>query len=186
MLVPLAGVFFLMVRRKAMMPCVVRRLGNRCPSWLGKGQEVESAIRHFQSQHPACIRRMFCLGVACQVLMSAEIAAMFLAFGIPCHLGVILSLETASRLIKAVGGWHPARIGADESGMAAAFLTFGLSSMTGLAVALARRVRDLTEASVGLCWLAWRSRSVQRERAQVREFDRIERRRPKWKSWVSA
>jgi hypothetical protein len=129
---------------------------------------------------------MFCLGVACQVLMSAEIAAMFLAFGIPCHLGVILSLETASRLIKAVGGWLPARIGADESGMAAAFLTFGLSSMTGLAVALACRVRDLTEAAVGLCWLAWRSRSVQRERAHVREFDRIGHRRPTWRSWVSA
>jgi hypothetical protein len=57
-----------------------------------------------------------------------------------------------------MGGWLPARIGIDESGMAAAALTFGLSPLTGLAITLARRIRDLTEALLGFCWLAWRSR----------------------------
>jgi hypothetical protein len=70
-----------------------------------------------------------------------------------------MGMEAASRAVKTMGGWLPARMGADESGMAAASLTFGLSSLTGLAVALARRVRDMTEAITGLGWLAWRSRS---------------------------
>jgi hypothetical protein len=52
-----------------------------------------------------------------------------------------------------------ARIGADETSMAAAFLMFGLPSACGLSLALARRVRDLIEVFAGLGWLAWSSRS---------------------------
>jgi hypothetical protein len=50
--------------------------------------------------------------------------------------------------------WAPARIGADETGMAAAFLMFGLPSASGLTLALARRVRDLIEVLAGVGWLA--------------------------------
>jgi hypothetical protein len=156
------GAAFLVLRRKPVLPGLVRALGKRCPSWLREGEKVEAAIRDFQGRHPACIRRMFALGIACQILMSAELFAIFLALRIPCHPGTILGLETASHLVEAAGGWLPARVGADESGMAAACLTFGLSSLTGLAIALARRVRDLTETVAGLCWLALRSRSAQR------------------------
>jgi hypothetical protein len=164
-LVPLLiGTAFLIIRRKPVLPALVRALGSHCPAWLRESEKVEAAIRDFQAQHPACIRRMFGLGIACQVLMSAELFAIFLALRIPSHFGTILGLETASHVVEAAGGWLPARIGADESGMAAASLTFGLSSLTGLAIALARRVRDLTETVTGLCWLALRSRSAQRGR----------------------
>ncbi len=163
MLAPLLiAAAFLMIRRKPVLPGLVRLLASRCPSWLRKGEQVEIGIRDFQSEHPACIRRMFAYGVACQILMGAELLVIFLALRIPCHPGTILGLETASRVVKSMGGWLPARIGADESGMAAAALTFGLSSLTGLAIALARRVRDLTEALAGFCWLAWHSRSARR------------------------
>jgi hypothetical protein len=53
-----------------------------------------------------------------------------------------------------MAGWMPARIGADESGMAGAFFAFGLSPASGLALALARRSRDLLAALIGLSWLA--------------------------------
>jgi hypothetical protein len=103
---------------------------------------------------------MFACGIACQILMGAELVAIFLALRIPCRPGTLVGLETASRIVRTMGGWLPARIGIDESGMAAAALTFGLSSLTGLAIALARRVRDLTEAMAGLYWLALRARSA--------------------------
>ncbi len=165
MLAPLfVGAAFLMLRRTPALPGLVRLMGHRCPSWLREGERVEAAIREFQSQHPACIRRMFACGIACQILMAMELVAIFWAMRIPFHPSTILGLETASRVVKTMGGWLPARIGADESGMAAACLTLGLSSLTGLAVALARRVRDLAEAITGLCWLAWRSRSAQHQR----------------------
>ncbi len=161
-LAPLAiGAAFLIIRRKLVLPGLVRKLGRRCPTWLRKGERVEVGIRQFQAQHPACIRRMFVYGIACQILMGAELVSIFLALRIPCHSGTILGLESASRVVRTMGGWLPARIGIDESGMAAAAVTFGLSSLTGLAIALARRIRDLTEALIGFCWLAWPSRSVE-------------------------
>jgi hypothetical protein len=73
---------------------------------------------------------------------------------------MILALEAANRVVKAMGSWVPARIGADETGMAAAFLAFGLPSASGLALALARRSRDLLEVVIGFTWLALRSRTV--------------------------
>jgi hypothetical protein len=163
MLIPLIiGAAFVMLGRKPVLPTLVRWLGNRCPSWLREGERVEAAIRDFQGRHPASVWRMFGLGFACQILMAAELIVIFWALRIPCHPGTILGLETASRVVKTLGGWLPARIGADESGMAAASLTFGLSSMTGLAIALSRRVRDLVEVAVGLGWLALRSHATQR------------------------
>jgi hypothetical protein len=164
------GAAFLMIRRKPVLPALVRALGSRCPSWLREGEQVEVAIRDFQVQHPGCVRRMLACGIACQILMGAELVAIFLALRIPCHPGTILGLETASRVVRTMGGWLPARIGIDESGMAAAALTFGLSSLTGLAIALARRVRDLIEAAIGFCWLACRSRS---SRQRVKSGERL-------------
>jgi hypothetical protein len=66
----------------------------------------------------------------------------------------VLGIEGASRAIKIVAGWMPARIGADESGIAATFFALGLSPSSGLTLALARRSRDLFGAFIGLSWLA--------------------------------
>lgn len=162
-LTPLAiGAAFLMIRRKPVLPGLIQRLGKYAPSGLQKGEHVEVEIRAFQAQHPGCIRRMFAYGVLCQVLLGTELLAIFVALRLPCHLSTILGLESASRIVRTMGGWLPARIGIDESGMAAAALTFGLSSVIGLAIALARRVRDMSEALIGLSWLAWRARSSTR------------------------
>jgi len=51
----------------------------------------------------------------------------------PVHAGMILASEAANRVVKAMRGWLPARLGTDESGMVAAFMAFGIA------------------------WLAWRS-----------------------------
>jgi hypothetical protein len=97
---------------------------------------------------------MFLLDVACQVLLGAEVAAIFWCLKIPFHAGTLLGVEGASRAVKIMAGWMPARIGADESGIAGAFLAFGLSPASGLTLALARRSRDLLGALIGLSWLA--------------------------------
>jgi uncharacterized membrane protein YbhN (UPF0104 family) len=157
-LVTLLGMLFV-VRSKPMLPALSRKLGARTPAWLRHGEEVEVAIYHFRRAHPATVSRMFWLGLACQLLTAAEVAAVFYCLKMPIHLGLILALEAANRVVKAMGGWVPARLGADESGMAAAFLAFGLPSSSGLALALARRSRDLLEVLVGFVWLARRSRA---------------------------
>ena len=97
---------------------------------------------------------MFLLDVICQILLGAEVAAVLWCLRIPLHAGTVLGIEGASRAVKIMAGWMPARIGADESGIAGAFLAFGLSPASGLTLALARRLRDLLAALIGLSWLA--------------------------------
>jgi uncharacterized membrane protein YbhN (UPF0104 family) len=150
----------MIARGQALLPGLVKKLGSKAPSWLKKAEEKELALRSFKNAHPKQVRRMFWMGIACQVLMVMEIAAIFWALKMPIHCGMILALEAANRVVKAMGSWVPARIGADETGMAAAFLAFGLPSASGLALALARRSRDLLEVVIGFTWLALRSRTV--------------------------
>jgi hypothetical protein len=114
-----AGGLFLIARPKSRLSPIVSALGDRCPRWLEKGKQIELAIRHFESQYPSSIRRMFLLDVACQVLLGAEVAAIFWCLKIPFHAGTLLGVEGASRAVKIMAGWMPARIGADESGSCA-------------------------------------------------------------------
>ncbi len=155
-LTTLIGMVFV-TSSKPLLPALARWLGARSPAWLRQGEQMEVAIYNFRQEHPATVRRMFWLGMACQVLTAAEVVAVFWFLKMPIHAGMILALEAANRVVKAMGGWLPARLGADESGMAAAFVIFGLPSASGLTLALARRSRDLLEVLVGFAWLASRS-----------------------------
>jgi hypothetical protein len=162
------GVFTL-ARPKLRLAPLADRLGVRCPRWLRKAGEVEVAIREFAAQDRRAIRQMFLLDFACQVLMASEVVTVFLFLRLPLHAGVILGLEAASRMVKMAAGWMPARIGADESGAAGAFLSFGLPAAAGVALALARRTRDLLACLIGLTWFAWVSRRNRKTAALVPE-----------------
>jgi hypothetical protein len=152
------GFLFLMARPKPLLPALAGKLGGRCPKWLAKAAQVEAAVRAFAAQDPSAIRRMFLMGIACQALMVAEVATVLWFVWLPIEAGTVLGIEAATRIVKMAAGFMPARIGADESGAAGAFLSFGLPAATGLALALARRIRDLLFSLVGLTWLAWTSR----------------------------
>lgn len=153
----IAGLFTIS-RPKSLLVPLGEQLGARCPQWLRKAGRMESAIRNFARRDRSAIRHMFLLDFGCQVLLAAEVATVFYFLTLPWHAGIILGLEAATRMVKMVSGWLPARIGADESGAAAAFLSFGLPAAAGLALALARRTRDLLACLVGMTWLAWVSR----------------------------
>jgi hypothetical protein len=152
------GGLFTIARPKLLLAPLGESLGARCPRWLRKAAEIEIAVRNFARQDRSAIRQMFLMDLGCQVLLAAEVATVFWFLRLPLHAGVILGLEAASRMVKMASGWLPARIGADESGAAGAFLSFGLPAAAGVALALARRTRDLLACLVGLTWLAWMSR----------------------------
>jgi len=149
----------LIARPKPLLTPVIRRLRLGAPRWLRKGEEIETMIRSFASRHPRCLRRMFWLDFACQVLLAAEVASVFLILNIPVRAGTILALEAANRGMKMLTGWMPARIGADEGTTAGVFAALGLSSASGLALALTRRLRDLLACAVGFSWLLWKTRT---------------------------
>lgn len=154
----LMGGLFIIARPRLLLTPLGDYLGARCPRWLRKAGEIEIAIRNFARRDRSTIRQMFLLDIGCQVLVAAEVATVFWFLRLPLHAGVILGLEAASRMVKMASGWLPARIGADETGTAGAFLSFGLPAAAGVALALARRTRDLLGCLLGLTWLAWVSR----------------------------
>ncbi len=153
-----AGLFLIAYRKPLLTP-LVRRLSGRCPVWLQRAEQIEIAIRQFGVRHKAPVRRMFWLDLGCQLLLAGEVVAVFCALRLPLHAVTVFGLEAASRAVKMVASWMPARIGADETGAVAAFAAFGLPASSGLALALVRRGRDLLVCIFGLAWLVWRSRS---------------------------
>jgi len=155
-----AGLYFL-VRPEAILAPLVPRLGKRAPGWLMKGAEIEREIRRFAETHPATIRRMFLLDLACQALLLGEVAIGLFSLHLPVRAGSVLSIEAAGRAVRMLGGWMPARIGADEGGAAAAFIALGLPAAGGLALALARRLRDMIFSLAGLVWLASRTHTCE-------------------------
>jgi hypothetical protein len=152
------GGLFAIARPKLLLAPLGESLGARCPRWLGKAAQVEIAVRKFAAEDRPAIRQMFLLSLGCQLLVAAELVTVFWFLRLPLHAGTVLGLEAATRMVKIAAGWMPARIGADESGAAGAFLSFGLPPAAGVALALARRARDLLGCLVGLTWLAWTSR----------------------------
>ncbi len=152
------GLYFIARPRTILSP-LVTALGVRCPGWLKKAERMEVAVRRCASQHPASMRQMFLLDMACQALLASEVVTIFWCVRLPIHGGTVLALEGANRMVKMMAGWMPARIGADESGAVGAFVALGLPAASGLSLALARRARDLLSVLVGMVWLAWHSQT---------------------------
>jgi len=89
------------------------------------------------------------------LLLGAEVVPVLVILRIPFHAGTIFAFDAASRAVKMLTGWMPARIGADEGASAGLFVALGLASGAGLALALTRRSRDLLWCAAGLAWLTW-------------------------------
>lgn len=150
----LCGVTILIVRSKSPVAQFTSALGARCPKWLAKAAKIDVGLRSFAAEHPGVIRKMFALDLVCQALVAGEVVAVLLCMHLTLNLTTVLGLEAATRMVKIFAGAMPARIGADESGAAAAFAAFGLPAASGLAMALARRSKDLLGCLIGLTWLA--------------------------------
>ena len=154
----------LLAKEKPLLTSAIELLGSRSPGWLTKGATIEGEIRRFRFIRPQAVQRMFWIDLICQVLRAGEVAVMLWAFGVHIRLLTVLSIETCTRAVNIVGGWLPARIGADETGAVAAFVVLGLSPVSGLILALARRCRDLLWCVGGLLWLAWNARHPKTKR----------------------
>jgi len=147
-------------RHTPILSGVVRALGTRRPAWLGRAEQIEASIREYRLNQPALVRRMFCIDIACQVLLAAEVAVVLVALRLPVHFAAVLAIEGMTRALKMISGWIPARLGSDEGGAISAFALTGLSPLLGLSLALTRRSRDLLWALIGILWLAWNSRKL--------------------------
>ena len=155
----------LLLRKKPLLATLIELLGRRTPAWLRKGAELEQQMRGFRETHPAALRRMVFIGLACQILLFGEAAVVIFLAKFPVHLISLIGIEALVRVTKMTAGWIPARVGADEAGAVAAFLAFGFAPSAGLMLALARRSRDLLWCVLGLSWLAWKSHQARKNRS---------------------
>lgn len=146
---------FLLVRRKPMLSEIVRIAGPRRPSWLIRGEAIEKSIRDCRLRQPALVGRMFWIDVACQSLLVAEVVVVMWSLRLPIHVVTVLAVDGITRALRMVSGWVPARLGVDEGGAMSAFMTAGFSPVSGLTLALTRRMRDLLWSLIGLAWLFW-------------------------------
>lgn len=76
----------------------------------------------------------------------------FLRISVP--FGRAVGIEVLAVTIEGVLFFVPAKIGVQEGGKVLIFLAAGLSPAKGLAFGLARRIRELAWAAVGLGFLA--------------------------------
>lgn len=156
---PNVGAFFCKWKGHAHRSCYLLR----------KAGAIEDRIRSFRFRHPNAVGRMFVLDLLVQFVMVAEVLTVMAAIGI--HIGVfkLLAVEAATRMVKIVSFYVPARIGTDEAGAAGAFLLFGMAPAAGFTLAIARRAQALVWAAVGLAWLGLSGAAAKATAARSRE-----------------
>lgn len=154
------GVVLLVFARTPRVPIVAgwvaRRMAIR-PKWsalMAKAGEIEAQMRSFRLRHPAILASLLGFNLLVQLVMFAEVWLVLWTVGAAADFSHVLMIEAASRMVKMMSFYLPARVGADEAGAAGSFALLGLNPAAGVALALARRVQALTWAVVGLVWLA--------------------------------
>jgi uncharacterized protein (TIRG00374 family) len=111
-------------------------------------RDVERLFLMLAREDPARLRRMVGLGIACFALMVIEVWLVFWAIGQEISAWRSAIVETFTRVASIPGGVIPASLGALEASNVAVVRALGLGGAGSMA--LARRVRGLVWAAVGL------------------------------------
>jgi hypothetical protein len=119
--------------------------GGRTVNFLA---HVEAIFLKLARTDPRRIQTLIVLAIACYALMAMEVWLVFWAIGEPISLWVGTIVETFTRSASVVGGAIPGNLGALEASNVAVVKALGL--VGGGALALARRVRSLLWATLGL------------------------------------
>ncbi len=148
------GALALLGTRRSFFALMRSATGRHAPNWLKRAEAAELDIRSYRDRHPKAFSSVLALNTLAQILTLIEVLAVLRAVGIRTSLLQVLVIEAAGRMVKILGAWIPARIGADESGAAASFAVLGLAPAAGLMLAAARRLRDLLWCGAGVVWAA--------------------------------
>jgi phosphatidylglycerophosphate synthase/choline kinase len=134
---------------------------GRIPSlknWMGSRyflvQSVESALFDFHHKTPGAFWASFSLNLAAQCLAVSEVCLILWLMGVKMGFFSALVIEALTKLVNVMGNFNPGNIGTYEGGTMLIGKMFGLSSATGLALGLSRRLRSLFWAVVGaICFV---------------------------------
>jgi len=142
------------------------RIISRVPSlknWMEKRyllvQSVESALFDFHHKTPGAFWASFSLNLAAQCLAVSEVCLILWLMGLKMGFFSALVIEALTKLVNVLGNFIPGNIGTYEGGTMLIGKMFGLSSATGLALGLSRRLRSFFWAAVGVICFVLLTRS---------------------------
>jgi phosphatidylglycerophosphate synthase len=127
-------------------------------SWIDKRylmvQSVENALFDFHHKTPRAFWASFSLNLAAQCLAVSEVCLILWLMGVKMGFFSALVIEALTKLVNVLGNFNPGNIGTYEGGTMLIGKMFGLSSATGLALGLSRRLRSFFWAAVGaICFV---------------------------------
>ncbi len=149
----------------------------RIPSlknWIEKRylmvESVENALFDFHHKTPGPFWASFSLNLASQCMAVSEVCLILSLMGMKMGFFSALVIEALTKLLNVLGNFNPGNIGTYEGGTMLIGKVFGLSSATGLALGLSRRLRSFFWAAVGaICFiLLTRSRKHRGSKILVR------------------
>ena len=142
------------------------RIISRVPflkNWMEKRyllvQSVESALFDFHHKTPGAFWASFSLNLAAQCLAVSEVCLILWLMGVKMGFFGALVIEALTKLVNVLGNFNPGNIGTYEGGTMLIGKMFGLSSATGLALGLSRRLRSFFWAAVGVICFVLLTRS---------------------------
>src|SRR6266550_4742984 len=127
-------------------------------SWIEKRylmvQSVENALFDFHHKTPQAFWGSFSLNLAAQCMAVSEVCLILWLMGVKIGFFSALVIEALTKLVNVLGNFNPGNIGTYEGGTMLIGKMFGLSSATGLALGLSRRLRSFFWAAVGtICFI---------------------------------
>ena len=133
----------------------------RIPSlkhWIEKRylmvESVENALFDFHHKTPGPFWASFSLNLAAQCMAVSEVCLILSLMGMKMGFVSALVIEALTKLLNVLGNFNPGNIGTYEGGTMLIGKVFGLSSATGLALGLSRRLRSFFWAAVGaICFV---------------------------------
>jgi phosphatidylglycerophosphate synthase/CTP:molybdopterin cytidylyltransferase MocA len=140
-------------------------------SWIGKRylmvQSVENALFDFHHKTPRVFWASFSLNLAAQCLAVSEVCLILWLIGVKMGFFSALVIEALTKLVNVLGNFNPGNIGTYEGGTMLIGKMFGLSSATGLALGLSRRLRSFFWAAVGVICFVMLTRSRKRPGSKI-------------------
>jgi phosphatidylglycerophosphate synthase len=150
------------------------RLIGRVPSlknWMESRyllvHSVENALFDFHHKTPGAFWASFSLNLAAQCLAVSEVCLILWLMGVKMGFFSALVIEALTKLVNVLGNFNPGNIGTYEGGTMLIGKMFGLSSATGLALGLSRRLRSFFWAAVGLVCFVLLTRSRKDRGSQI-------------------
>jgi len=127
---------------------------------------LDHQLAAFYRERPGAFLASVGWHVLGQIAGLFQLSYILTALGTPVPLATCLALEAFALILDSAAFLVPGRVGVQEAGRVLVFTTFGLSSTTGLAVAVIVRLNQLVVTALGLAaYAALSARSTAPERA---------------------